>query len=232
MNYKTVLILPLIIFNITLKGQCNPTVIPVEVFAPNSVSTSTSNVGLQYLCGPNTILYDTIPTFCREVYVDNNSTLFLKALCPAEDWIFLKNNCTLNIMSGSSGIIQIIAEPGAIINHPTGTLSYTSYTTTCSNITYPSVNCSNNITEKSNNEMFFKTWPNPTKNKININFINAEKELANINITNQLGESVLILEELTSETKEIYLENIPSGIYYIQIKTNTKYNFEKLTIIK
>lgn len=232
MNFKTLLILILITVNITIKGQCSPTVSPVEIFPPNSVSTSTSNIGLQYLCGPNTILYDTIPTFCREVYLDNTSTLFLKALCPAEDWIFLKNNCTLNIMTGSSGIIQIIAEPGAIINHPTGSQSYTSHTITCSNITYPSVSCSNNITENSKNEIYFKTWPNPATNKINVNVINSEKELTNIYIKNQLGENILTIEGLNSEIKEISLENIPSGSYYIHIKTKTKYNFEKLTIIK
>lgn len=100
----------LICVSTNAQSFCSPTDVPVDIYGANTISTSTTNIGPQYLCGPNTILYDTLgPQDCRKVYVENNSTLFLRANCSITDFIWLRSTSTLNIMSDSHGIIEIFS---------------------------------------------------------------------------------------------------------------------------
>lgn len=205
------------IFMNSQSSYCNPTDMPVEIFSPNSTATPTANIGLQYLCGPNTIVYDTIgPQYCREVYINNNSTLYLLSGCPATDFIWVKNGCTLNIKSGSVGIIEIVAEPGAIINHPSGPHSYTSYTIACTSITYPNINCATGIIEN-NLGYDFKLYPNPTNSILNIKLDNVlDSEVFRIRLTDALGREITTTD-YKSRLDISFLEN---GIYFVQISKN------------
>jgi hypothetical protein len=185
---------------------------PIEIFPPNSVTTSTANIGLQYLCGPNTVLYDTTgPQYCREVYINNNSTLYLLADCAVTDFIWVKSGCTLNIKSGSQGIIEIVSEPGAIINHPPGPHSYTSYTIACISITYPNINCTTGINE--NKFGFdFEFYPNPANSWL---AIISEQQIDNISVSNISGQQLLI-EYANATHHQLQLNDLAEGIYFVK----------------
>lgn len=57
---------------------------------------------------------------------------------------------------------RFFLEPGATINHPPLPHSYISYTTVCTPLIYPGVNCSVGIREEDTNQPFLKLYPNPT----------------------------------------------------------------------
>jgi hypothetical protein len=208
------------IISLSINAQssyCTPTDMPVEVFTPNSTTTPTANIGLQYLCGPNTVVYDTIgPQHCREVYINNNSSLYLLAGCPATDFIWVKNGCTLNIKSGSVGIIEIVAEPGAIINHPPMPHSYTSYTIACTSITYPNINCTTGLEDIES--VTLKVYPNPVNSIIHIKLTqnNATKNSYRITLMDMIGK------EIVNETykEELDISHLEKGIYVLSLYQN------------
>lgn len=225
------LLLILLLFSTSLissQTSCNPTGTPVEIYYPNTTSTPTVNLGIQYLCGPNTIVYDTaIGNGCRYAYLNNNTVLWLKTGCQISQQILLKSGATLNIMAGTSPPINIIFEPGAIINNPS---SVGTITASCSSITFPFVNCSVGIFEKENLNSLFSIYPNPTSNKLIIEARSIDMQFADVSIFNQLGELVLQKKDWRMSEKEINVNSLSAGLYFVQINTNKGRQTEKLVI--
>ena len=65
---RTIICFLFILFceSINAQSVCTPTTAPGDVFYPNTVSTPTFFTnGVQYLCGPNTIVYDTIANLLK-----------------------------------------------------------------------------------------------------------------------------------------------------------------------
>ncbi len=207
-----------VFIQIGIKAQsvCSVTAAPIgEIFYPYTTSSSTVDVGIQYLCGPNTILYDTMLVSCRDVFVDNNSTLFLKASCPTVDHIYLKSNCTLNVLNGSAGITGVWAEPGATINNYATSPSYHLNTVTCSSIIYPYVNCTVGLNEKQINS--FKIYPNPAND---VFYIDAKVYSSiDIKLFSIIGEFVI---EKTIDNISIGLDvsKLANGIYVYKAFNN------------
>lgn len=216
---KTYIFFIIFLVSCFIKAQtnCTPSTIPVENFYPNTTNTGTVNVNvsdIQYLCGPNTILYDTIQSTCRQVYVDNFSTLYLKADCQAVQNIWLKSNCVLNILDGPS-IIYIHVETGAIINQPAGLHSYSIIMDTCSSIVYPYINCTTGLIENVD-EIKINVFPNPTNSILNIVDEKNQFNNSTIEIKNHLGQMIYA----AAYSSQIDLSNLSSGIYFLTIRDN------------
>lgn len=203
----------LFIININAQSICTPTVFPAEIFPPNSVSTPTlHSYHYQYLCGPNTILLsDTSQVGCRRVYIDNFSTLFLKPSCPSYDEIWVKSNCTLNIINGFGGVF-VHVEIGAVINQPTLPHSYVINIDTCSAIVYPNINCTTGLNENliENN---FTIYPNPSTGEFRINSNYEINQIDVIDVSSQIVYSKLNIENYPS----INLKHLDKGIYFLRI---------------
>ena len=76
-------------------------------------------------------------------------------------------------------------------------------------------------------------YPNPTNGMFTIEIANANADKINISITNILGETVYTSQEentSTEFTKQINLQNLASGSYFIQIKNSDKVYSNKIII--
>lgn len=89
----------------------------------------------------------------------------------------------------------------------------------------------NSITEKAEAEL--KIYPNPCKNnKVTVDF--NSKEISEIRLTNITGKQVLLKKyDFPTRKTQIQLNDIPNGIYLIQIKTtDNKKVVKKLMVSK
>lgn len=68
----------------------------------------------------------------------------------------------------------------------------------------------------------FSFYPNPTDNIINVLLDNVGQGSNTINIYNALGQIVKKVENITSQTTIINRENMPAGIYFIQLNQDNK----------
>jgi hypothetical protein len=224
----------LIIFFVSaslVKGQpsCSTTGTVGDVFYPNTISTPTfATNGTQYLCGPNTVVYDTVSIGCLFVHVNTGSTLFYNKGCPQTvgGFVWLKNNSTLNILAGCPGL-TVYYEPLATINN---TAAITINSVACASITFPAINCAAGINEQGNQDAVFLVYPNPSSSEINIGTVNFHYNTADISIFNQLGELVLQRKNWHVAEKEINIDGFSCGVYFIQIRTGQGQQTEKLII--
>lgn len=227
-----ILLFIFIIITAFVKGQsCNPTTFPTDIYYPNSSTTPTNNFGYEYLCGPNTIVYDTIEYGCHFVYVNSGCTLFFKPTvsCAAASYIWLKNNSVLNLVQGI-GPVFIFHEASAIINNP---YSVTVSSFSCASIFFPIVNCS--VTGLKGNNLgnnVFETYPNPANDKLNIQFAFDKSEITKIQIINSAGQ-VIKEEELNYVNKQsaIDIKNIPNGMYLLTLKSDNSISISKRFVI-
>jgi len=75
-----------------------------------------------------------------------------------------------------------------------------------------------------------KLFPNPTSEYVNISFVNPSERIS-IVVYNQLGKMVLSKEIASVNSEErISLEGISSGIYYVQITSETAKTTKKLLV--
>ena len=222
-----------------MHGQpsCTPSDIPTSIYYTNTTSSYTPvlapNPGysIGYLCGPNAVVYDTsiINSSCRIMYVNSGCTLTIRAPgCVFYHAIYLKNNATLNILANSAGL-NVLYEPLAIINNLS--TSFMNFGP-CPSLTFPTVNCAAGINEYNNQRNFFRIYPNPSLDNINIEFLQSSYQAAEIRITNQLGEAVYENKQWLLIDKEIPIDNLSNGSYFIHVNTKLEQQTEKLIIIR
>ena len=210
-----------VIISLFANGQnnCNPTTIPLGIYYPNSTNSPTTNFVIEYLCGPNTIVYDTIEQGCHFVYVNSGCTLFLKKTfsCVAQSEVWLKSNSTLNIVQGA-GLLTVYFEPGAIINNP---FAVSISSTSCTSITFPTVNCiPNGLKENNSNTSAFEIFPNPANDKLNIEFTvnDLEKEFIKAEIINSVGQVIKEIDfYYTNKKATININEIQNGFYLLRL---------------
>jgi len=131
--------------------------------------------------------------------IDNNLT----------DTFTLVNSTVSNIWDGGKSAITIAdinndSNPDMIIGNLSGGIAYFSSDTLLINTTVTS-----NILQSHNN---FKTYPNPTTNKLIID----SDILGNITIKNLLGNTIYS-EEMNSNRFEINTSQFSKGIYFLQL---------------
>jgi len=228
---RLLLIILLFITSYFVKAQASCAFTPTlgDVFYANTVSTPTSApTGVQILCGPNTVVYDTLSIGCLFVHVNTGCTLFYNKGCPQTigGIVWLKNNSTLNILAGSPGL-TVYYEPLATINNP-ASIAISSYS--CASITFPAINCATGINESAKSESTFFVYPNPSSSSINIEFFKSNTKTADISIFNQLGELMIERKNWNVSEKQINTETLSNGIYFIEINTEQGKHTEKLVI--
>ncbi len=212
-----------------VNGQpsCSTTGTVGDIFYANTVSTPTfATNGVQFLCGPNTVVYDTI--YIGYIFAHLNTEalcIFLRGDPRTVNFVWLKDNSTLNILPGCSPV-TVCYEPLAIINNPA---AVPIGSVACTSITFPLV-CATGINEKSNTEYVFLIYPNPSSSQINIETVNFQHKTADVYIFNQLGELVLERKNWNISEKEINIDKFSCGLYFIQIKTSNGQQTKKLVI--
>ena len=80
--------------------------------------------------------------------------------------------------------------------------------------------------------MDWNIYPNPNDDTYSI-FVNLQNEDIQLSVINLLGEVVSNKTILKSSTNNVILmnhENIPQGIYYVELKTKTTRSIKKLLI--
>lgn len=235
-----ILLLSFLLIEIALKSQiqfaagCNQSTLNINtVFLPNtttSYSNATIPAEVLYLCGPNTIVIDTISKFhlCRNVLINPGCIYYTNSGgCTWSEYILAKNNSTVVVSSTSWSGINIYYEPGATI------IDYSvpgAQTFSCASLTFPTASCYTGIYENNLEQFSFIIYPNPANSKIIIKIFNFDNQFVDLSIANQLGELVLHRKKWAISENEIPIDNFSNGLYYVQIKTSHGQRNEKLII--
>ncbi len=216
---KNLFLLILFSLFITIKAQnCSQTAVPNYIFYPNTTSSPsfTNTYSTIYLCGTNTILYDTTSANigCRTVYVNAGAKYQTNniANCVFSNFIYAKSSSTVVLTNNAHGIIYY--EPGATIvitATSTGGINQNS----CTAISFPTVNCiASGLNELNVKEYKLKVFPNPANDVLTIEVADAELSRSGsfkLQITNSLGQ--VIREEV------LRLAQQPDGMYKTTINT-------------
>lgn len=218
--------------NLYAQTTCNLTISPSDIYYPYTTSTATVNTGVQYLCGPNTIVYDTLIGIpgCYNAYLENNTALWLKAGCQIPHQFWLKAGATLNIMAGTTFPVNIWLEAGAIINNPSSVITFT---TICSNIIFPYVNCSVGILDKEASSNLISIYPQPAQNDLSLKLgFKTRDKFKYYSIFNNLGQ--LIREgkiNFNEDVTEVSIAELPQGIYSLRLLNDVRETISKKFVI-
>jgi len=210
---------------------CNATNNTIShVFYPNTTSnfTDTGTISFSpgiYLCGSNTIVYDTTASygnFCKYVFLNGGAKYYVNnhpSLCIASDVYLAKSNSTLILMSNEKNLIIVYYEPGATIINLT-TLGKV-FTSTCS-ITLPTVNCvATGIKTLEKESDKISLYPNPANEVLQLKCENfSDNDIYKIGIYNSIGQ--LIKEEeiiFKNQTATINTKDLQSGVYVLKLSS-------------
>ena len=72
-------------------------------------------------------------------------------------------------------------------------------------------------------------FPNPNNGLFNLQ-LNSTEENVNVSIENNLGETVYT--SVTNSSKEVNLQNLSSGMYFIKVQFSGKTDLEKIILIR
>jgi hypothetical protein len=170
-----------------------------------------------YLCGPNTIVYDTSFTWyaCRVVLINSGCHFITDSpSCQYYDAVYVKNNGTLTINANANGGgFKILYEPTATVNDLTGN----AITYTCSSLIFPPVNCT--VTGINNSPGMSSTidiFPNPSKGELFTQLKDGVIDSPMIEIYNSQGK--LVYKEMQSDRlKSVDLSKLSNGIYLVKV---------------
>ncbi len=75
-------------------------------------------------------------------------------------------------------------------------------------------------------------YPNPAKDELHIDYSLTSSQDINVSIINTLGQTLkeLIIEKTTNGNLRIDISSIPSGVYFISIKTISSSKVNRLVI--
>lgn len=217
---KQFVLIVVITLSCLVKGQtvCNPTFTPTDIFGASTTSTYATSGGILYLCGPNTVVYDTMAnSSCHWAYLNSGSTLYLKGgSCGSSNKIWLRAGSLLYVLAGSSPV-SVYSENSATVI-VSGTVSV--FSGTCSAISFPTVNCTSGINEIENEESSVAVWPNPFSQRIQIEFRNSDTRNSDLKIINALGQVILNRKNIAENTITLDAPELPNGIYFVEIIKN------------
>lgn len=199
---------------------------PDLIYYPNSINTPTYlPFGCtEYLCGPNTVVNDTLMHGCK-IYVSNNCTLTLKtkcSVCPGVTSVYLQGNSVLNILPGNCSNFVFVYEPTATINNP---MNVTISSNTVTTISWPTVNCiANGIKSKNLENENIVLYPNPANDILNIEFVTSISEAfrdGRLQILNSLGQVIKEEEEIVfkNKTATVKTDALENGVYFLQLSS-------------
>lgn len=215
---------------------CNQSTLTVnQIFYPATSTVYTSSlVGMEvlYLCGPNTIVYDTLYPPCRQVLLQPNTMYVTNSQgCEIADFIYAKSTSTVLIKAnGNPGTFRVIYELGATIIDQTGS----AVTFTCSSLSFPTINCTVGFKANELLNIPIVIYPNPATDyfDLNIEDFEARANVTSFYIYNSLGQ-VMCEEKLTFNNgqKRINTSDLAKGIYLVTIKTIKNESINKKLVI-
>ncbi len=212
-------IVPLLCLNLKAQVSCSPTLQPTEIFYPNTTSQPTNSpFSIQYLCGPNTIVYDSIPASlsCYTAYVNALCTLNVVSFgCSQHQEYYLKNGARLNLISYVSPIVNVVMEPGAFLHDPfnSAVVSF------CNSLVFPQISCSTSSSETNPSMLNIGIWYKPDSKSVLIRTSDDRPFCGKITISDTFGKVLLLRQIETIQEMEIPLNTISPGIYIIRIQT-------------
>lgn len=183
---------------------------------------------------------------CMTIDVLSSDTIsFYKRVSSEDNWDFLKFFIDNNLMGEWSGKVPWSRE-AYYINVGNHNLKWTyvkdSSVDSCEDATYidfialPTIEMPLNIVASKSALQYIAAYPNPCTDMLYIN-INAQKQgNYSLQLNNQLGQSMNISAkgELTAGSNYVSLNtsSLPSGIYYLQVKTEKSVQTIKITVIR
>ena len=216
------------------RSQCTPMAsynTPTYTFSANSSTNFTTQVvwpDVLFLCGPNTVVYDTThtsSTSCNNVYINAGCTFITSnGVCSMVSNYYVKSGGTIQIQPNTYTVGSYICfEPGAtIIDFSSGMTQYT-----CTAIPPPTYTCSVTSVAENHFRSLALIWPNPVRDVLNIDINNSNE--CDIKIYNSLGQEVKVINGL-SEKSKIDLSEFSNGLYNVVIISNDSYETKKILI--
>ncbi|NMD01558.1 MAG: T9SS type A sorting domain-containing protein, partial [Bacteroidales bacterium] len=177
--------------------------------------------------------------------LSSDTISFYKRVSSEDNWDFLKFFIDNNLMGEWSGKVPWSRE-AYYINVGNHNLKWTyvkdSSVDSCEDATYidfialPTIEMPLNIVASESALQYIAAYPNPCTDMLYIN-INAQKQgNYSLQLNNQLGQSMNISAkgELTAGSNYVSLNtsSLPSGIYYLQVKTEKSVQTIKITVIR
>lgn len=98
-----------------------------------------------------------------------------------------------------------------------------------SDIVLWSVSTTLSINENASVDKAFNIFPNPATNVLNI-ALPFEPQNAQLSIYNQLGQIQKIYSNINSNNLSIATDNLPSGVYFIELQNNNKRTIHSFTV--
>jgi hypothetical protein len=226
---KYSLFLFFVVLNLSIQGQTFPadscdqgTYAMNTIFYSNTTSVldSTQSTEGIYLCGPNTIVYDTLKfSGCRFVYINPGCTYISNSpSCMIFDMYFIKDNGTLIIRpDANKSEFNIYHEPLATISPSTVGCQSVTF---CSALIFPPINCSVGIAASTIQESIFKIAPNPNNGSMTLQYSIKQSDQASMKIYDVTGKLVDEMP-LSADTEQIQINsNLNRGIYFYQVIVN------------
>lgn len=79
----------------------------------------------------------------------------------------------------------------------------------------------------------FGISPNPTKGNLTLTYSENQDLPSALTVTDQNGRQVSTLQLNTSTTQQIYLGNLPAGLYWVQLRTGKgKIGVKQVQVVK
>jgi hypothetical protein len=96
----------------------------------------------------------------------------------------------------------------------------------------PPVGCPTSLNESSNSFISFSLWPSPSSTKVNLDLSNFSDNFADIIFQNQCGQSVKTFKQFSLDRKEIPIDDLPNGSYFVIVQTPTFKQTRKLIVLR
>jgi len=217
------IVLFLVLFSNQLSAQinCSFSVNATYSFYSSGVVSYTnlsSNVQDVYVCGDGTIVYDTLPlswgSHCRNVYLEENTTFYLKGNCHSLHNIIARTNATVFVLPGST-LIGFLHEPGASIVNPS---LVTVLSNTCAALDFGFDKCITTGINSASTNKALEIFPSPANDYLNVKI--EEDEFFKIEILNGIGAKQLIIEEFKGGSLRVNVSELPTGLYFIKLTEN------------
>lgn len=182
------------------------------------------------LCGPNTMVYDTLHDsinfpYRDLVFVGEFSKYVSKGINHlAINAIYVKSTATLELRPAitQNSLLHLIVEPGATILNYSGFNFYD--VDTCSSLIFPSGCLYTGLEENSDTHSgAFRIWPTPAADVLNLHYsADASGSPTEILIYNSLGQMVQTQRPVFENNKtSLLLSELKNGIYFLELKNGS-----------
>lgn len=199
-------------------------------FPSNSVTNFTSYANSLLLCGPNTIVLDTLidgwgnNPMRNLVFIGEFSKYITKGIDDGDYVaIFVKSTATLDFRPAVSlnSVMFIIVEVGATVWNNSG---YNINVDTCASLIFPPGCASTDVAENINSKPeLINIWPNPAKEYLHLDysFVGEEPPIA-IYLYNSYGQLVQEQKPVFENKKTtIPIGSLDNGLYLLELKNSS-----------